>query len=79
MRRNPHHHARGTSGNPQFHTALAKFEDHSWIGIFTNSFSNLQAIRLHYYKPGLATAPHYHHHMLLLPSISDLLETRKEK
>jgi ribonuclease HI len=48
------------------HTALTRFKNHSWIGIFTDSFSSLQAIRLHYYKPGLATTPHYHHHMLLL-------------
>jgi hypothetical protein len=46
------------------HTALSRFEDHSWLGIFTDSLSSLQAIRLHYYKPGLA--PHYHHGMLLL-------------
>ena len=48
------------------HTALTKFEDHPWIGVFTDSLSSLQAIRLHYYRPGLTTAPHYHHHMLLL-------------
>ena len=39
------------------HTALSKFEDHPWIGIFTDSLSSLHAIRLNYYKPGLATAP----------------------
>jgi len=61
------------------HTALTRFENHSWICIFTDSLSSLQAIRLHYYKLGLATAPHYHHHMLLLQSISNLLETRREK
>ena len=58
------------------HTALNRFEDHSWIGVFTNSLSNLQAIRLHYYRPGLTIAPHYHHHMLLLQTISNLLENR---
>ena len=61
------------------HTALTKFEDHPWIGVFTDSLSNLQAIRLHYYRPGLTTAPHCHHHMLLLRSISQLLENRREK
>jgi hypothetical protein len=61
------------------HTALVKFEDHPWIGIFTDSLSSLHVIRLHYYKPGLATDPHYHHHMLLLQSISNLLETRRKK
>ena len=30
------------------HTALTRFEDHSWLGIFTYSFSSLQALRLHY-------------------------------
>jgi predicted enzyme related to lactoylglutathione lyase len=48
------------------HTALTRFEDNSWIGIFTDSLSSLHAIRLHYYRPGLTIAPHYHHHMLLL-------------
>ena len=48
------------------HTALSTFADHPWIGVFTYSLSILQAIRLHYYKPGIAMAPHYHHHMLLL-------------
>ena len=48
------------------HTARTRFEDHSWLCIFTDSLSNLQAIRLHYYRPGLSIALHYHHHMLLL-------------
>ena len=48
------------------HNALTRFKDHSCLGVFTNSLSSLQAIRLHYYKPGLTIAPHYHHHMLLL-------------
>jgi hypothetical protein len=61
------------------HTALTRFEEHAWLGVFTNSLSSLQAIRLHYYKPGLTIAPHYHHHMLLLQSISHLLETRRER
>jgi hypothetical protein len=48
------------------HTALTRFEDHSWLGVFTDSLPGLQGIRLHYYRPGLTIAPHYHHHMLLL-------------
>jgi len=59
-------------------TALIRFEDHPWLGVFTKSLSSLQVIRLHYYKPGLSIAPHYHHHMLLFQSISHLLETRME-
>ncbi len=61
------------------HTTLTRFEDNSWIGIFTDSLSNLLAIRLRYYRPGLTIAPHCHHHMLLLHIISNLLETRWEK
>ena len=61
------------------HTALATFEDHAWIGIFTDSLSSIQAIRLHFTRPGLSIAPHYHHHMLLLKSICHLLDTRLEK
>ena len=48
------------------HIALAKFEEHPLIGVFTDSLSSLQALRLYYYRPGLTTAPHYHHQMLLL-------------
>ncbi len=40
------------------HTALIIFEDHSWLGIFTESLSSLQAIRLHYFRPRLSVAPH---------------------
>ena len=58
------------------HTALTRFEDHSWFGVFTDSLSNLQAIRLHYYRPGLTIAPNYHHHMLLLQSISHVTDIR---
>ena len=61
------------------HSALTRFEDHSSLGVFTYSLSILQAKRIHYYRPGLAIAPHYHHHMILLQSISHLLETRREK
>jgi len=58
------------------HTALTRFHDHPWLGIFTDSLSSLHAIRLHYNYPGISTSPHYHHHMLLLKSIYDLLEIR---
>ena len=30
------------------HTALTKFADHSWIGVFTDFLSSSHAIRLHY-------------------------------
>ena len=60
------------------HTALTILENHPWLGIFPDFLSSLQAIRLHYYRPGLAIAPHYHQHMLLFQSISQLLETRRE-
>ncbi len=58
------------------HTAPSTFSTHSWIGIFTDSLSSLQAIRRHRTNPGITSAKHYHHHRLLLESISDLLETR---
>ena len=60
------------------HIALTRFEDHQWIGVFADSLSSLQAIRLYYYRPGFTVAPHYHHHMLLLQSISNLVENRRE-
>ena len=61
------------------HIALTKVEDLSWLGIFIDSLSSLYAICLHYYRPELSIAPHYHHHMLLLQSIAQLLETRRER
>ena len=61
------------------HTALTRVEDHSWPGVFIDSLSSLQAIRLHYYRPGITIAPDYHHYMLLLQSISHLFETRRER
>jgi ribonuclease HI len=61
------------------HTALATFAEHTWLGIFTDSLSSIQAIRLRFTRPGLSSAPHYHHHMLLLQSICHLLEARIEK
>jgi ribonuclease HI len=38
------------------HTALTKFGTHDWIGIFTDSKSNLQAIRHHHTNPGTTSA-----------------------
>ena len=58
------------------HTTLSTFSTHKWIGIFTDSLSSLQAIRHHQTNPGTTSAKHYHHHRLLLDSITDLLETR---
>jgi hypothetical protein len=63
VRGDTHHHA---SELVAIHTALTKFEDHSWLGVFTDSLSNLLAIRLHYYRPGISIAPHYHNYMILL-------------
>ncbi len=63
----------------EIHTVLTRFEGHSCLGVFTYSLSILRTIRLHYYRPGLSIAPHYHHHMLFLQSISNLLESRQEK
>jgi len=55
------------------HTALTKFARHDWIGIFTDSLSSLQAIRHRHANPGTTGAKHYHHHMPVLGSITDLL------
>ena len=59
------------------HTTLTTFTTHDWIGIFTNSLSNLQVIRHHHAIPGTTSAKHYHHHNLMPGSITDLLETRR--
>ncbi len=59
------------------HIALATFEEHVWIGIFTDSKTALQAIRHHHAHPGIRSAGDNHHHMTLLESIVDLLEGRK--
>ena len=58
------------------HKALSTFSTHNWIGIFTDSLSNIQAIRHHHTNPGTTSGKHYHPHGLLLESIIDLLETR---
>ena len=59
------------------HTALSTLSTHNLIGICTYSLSSLQAIRHHHTNPGTKSAKHYHHHILLLESITDLLETRQ--
>jgi hypothetical protein len=59
------------------HTALTTFASHDWVGIFTNSLYSLQAIRRHNTNTGIRSYLHYHHHMLLLESITDLLEARR--
>jgi len=59
------------------YTALTTFSTHDWIGIFTNFLSSLQTTRHHYTDPGTTIAKHYHHHKLLMDSITDLIETRK--
>jgi ribonuclease HI len=59
------------------HTALTPFEDHEWIGIFTDSLSGLQAIRHQHAHSGIRSARDYHHHKTILEGIVDLLETRK--
>ena len=60
------------------HKALTTFYTHEWIGIFTDSLSNLQAIRHHHANPSTTSAKHYRHPGLLLDSITDLLETRRD-
>jgi len=59
------------------HTALSTFSIHEWIVIFNDSLSSLLAIRQHHTNPGTTSAKNYHHHMFLLDSIIDLLETRQ--
>ena len=59
------------------YTAYTTLSTHEWIGIFTVSLSRLQAIRHHHTNPGTIRAKHYHHHMLLLDSITDILDTRR--
>jgi len=59
------------------YTALDNFATHEWVGIFTYSLSNLHAIRHRYTNSGAHGPQHYHHHMLLLSGITDLLEERR--
>ena len=59
------------------YTALDKFATYEWVEIFTYSLSSIQAIRHRYTNPGTRGPQHYHHHMLLLSGITDLLEKRR--
>ena len=59
------------------HTALTTFENHEWIGVFTDSLSSLQTIRQKHSYLGSQGTKNYHHHMTLLESIVDLLENRR--
>ncbi len=61
------------------HMALVRFEDHPWLGIFTDSLSSMHAIHLHHNKCGRTAFPHYHHRMLLLKIISELLEASRDR
>jgi hypothetical protein len=60
------------------HITLTRFDDYSWLGIFTNSFFSLHSIRFYFNNLGLSTSPHYHHHMLLLKNTFELLEISRE-
>jgi ribonuclease HI len=55
------------------YTALDKFAAHDCVRMFTDSLSSLQAIRHRYTNPGAHGSQHYHHHMLLLSVITDVL------
>jgi hypothetical protein len=59
------------------HTALAAFASHAWLGIFIDSLSSILAIRHHNINPCARSSLRYHHHMLLLESITDILETKR--
>ena len=61
------------------HTALEKFATHEWMGISTNYLSSLHAIRRRYSQQGPTRPRDYHHHMLLLSGITDLLEERRRR
>ena len=56
------------------YTALDKFATHEWVGVFTDSLSSLQAIQQHYTHLGPNSPHDYHHHLLILREITDLLE-----
>ena len=58
-------------------TALVTFASNELIGIFTDSLSSLQAIRHHNINPSIPSSLHRHHHILLIGSIMDLLETMR--
>ena len=48
------------------YTGLDKFATHEWVKIFTDSLSNLHAIRHCYTNPGTYGPQHYHHHVPVL-------------
>jgi len=56
--------------------ALATFAAHELVGVFTDFLSSLQAIEHHNTNPIIGDAKHYHHHMLLIESIIELLDTK---
>jgi len=59
------------------YSALDKFATHEWVGIFTDSLSSLHAIRHRYTNQGTHSPQHFHHHMLMLSDITNLLEERR--
>jgi len=61
------------------HIALDKFATYEWVGIFTYSLSSLQVIRRRYSQQGPTRPRDYHHHMILLSGITDLLEERRRR
>ena len=61
------------------YTALDKFATREWVGIFTDFLSNLQAIRHRSTNPGTRGPRNYHHYLLLLSEITDLLEERRRR
>ncbi len=56
------------------YTALEMFATHEWVGIFSDFLSSLHAIPHRYTNPGIHGPQHYHHILLLLSGITDLLE-----
>jgi len=61
------------------YTALDKFCTHKWVGIFTNSRSSLHAIRHRYTHQGPSNPHNYHHRMLLLSGVTNLLEEQQRR
>ena len=61
------------------YTALDKFATQEWVGIFTDSLFSMQAIRHRYTYQGPISPRNYHHYMLLLREITDLLEERRRR
>jgi len=59
--------------------ALTKFEEYHGVGIFTDSLSNLHAIHFFHDHQGLSGPLLYRHYSLLSKSITDLLDTHRER